>query len=134
MHVAEQTLRIGTALRYSEPKQPPCLGKVYRPAFADAVHEAEIILRIVVALCCSEPKQPPRLGKVYRPAFALVVHAAEHALRIGVALLCGKHKLLPSDPAILRRIDHLMMSVQPRASANQPQPCRGASSGEGGGR
>ena len=93
MHFAKHMLRTGVALRCSEPKQPPRLGKVYRPALAAAVHVAEMILRLGVALRCSEPIQPPRLSKVYRPAFAVVVHEAEIALRIGVALRCSEPKL-----------------------------------------
>jgi hypothetical protein len=59
VHDAERTLRIGVALRCSEPKQPPRLGIVFRPAFAAAVHEAEQILLIGVALrCSSEPCLP----------------------------------------------------------------------------
>ena len=50
MHHAETVLRIRVALRCSKPKQPPCLGKVFRPAFAAVVHEAESALRLGVAL------------------------------------------------------------------------------------
>ena len=107
MHVVEHIQSIAVALRCSEPKQPPRLGKVYWPAFALEVHVAEVILRIGVALRCSKPKEPPRLGKVCRPAFAAAVHAAEQTLRLGVTLLCSKHELAPpSDLAILTRVAH----------------------------
>ena len=61
--ITEIELRIGVALRCSEPKQPPRLGKVCQAAFAVAVHEAESALRIVVALRRSERK-PMSLGLV----------------------------------------------------------------------
>ena len=63
VHVAEHTLRLGFALRCSEPEQPPRLCKVYRAALAVEVHDSEITLRIGVALRCSEPK-PMSLGLV----------------------------------------------------------------------
>ena len=47
------------ALLCSEPKQPPRLSKVYRPAFAVAVHDAEIMLRTGIALRCSEAQLVP---------------------------------------------------------------------------
>ena len=94
------------ALRCSEPKQPPCLVKVYRPALADAVHGAEVFLRIGVALRCSKPTQPPRLHNVYRSALANTVHAAEVILRIGVALHCSHLKLAPPDLGALARVAH----------------------------
>ena len=56
VHCAKQRLRLGVALRCSEPEQPPGLVKVYRPAFAIVVHDAESTLRIGIALRCSEPK------------------------------------------------------------------------------
>ena len=65
MHAAESVLRIGAALRCSEPEQPPRLSKVYQTAIAADVQMAEHRLRIGVALRCSEPKQPPRLSRVY---------------------------------------------------------------------
>ena len=106
MHDAERMLRSCVVLHCSEPKQPPCLSKVFRPAFAVAVHEAEIMLRIGVALHCSEPEQPPRLCKVYWPAFAVAVHDAECTLRIGVALHCSHLKLAPPDLGALARVAH----------------------------
>ena len=63
VHGAEIALRIGVALRCSEPIQPPRLGKVCRPALAVVVHDAESALRIGVALRRSEPK-PMSLGLV----------------------------------------------------------------------
>tara|TARA_B100000795_G_scaffold252839_1_gene222678 strand:+ start:446 stop:628 length:183 start_codon:yes stop_codon:yes gene_type:complete len=56
VHLAEPDLCLGVALRCSEPKQPPCLGKVWRPAMAVAVHAAESELRTGVTLRCGEPK------------------------------------------------------------------------------
>merc|ERR1740139_131101 len=73
----------------------PCLGKVWRPTFAVAVHAVEHGLRTGVALRCSEPVQPPRLCKVWRPTFAVVVHVAELGLRIGLALRCSQPKQPP---------------------------------------
>ena len=58
-HVAECALRLGMALRCSEPKQPPRLSIVYRPAFAVTVHAAERTLRIGVALRYSEAQLAP---------------------------------------------------------------------------
>ena len=100
MHVTQQTLRLGEPLRCREFKQPPSLGKVYRPAFASAVHAAEPILRYGVALRCSKPKQPPCLSIVYRPAVADVVHAAELKLRPRAALCCSE----PIQPPRLRKV------------------------------
>ena len=59
MHVAEHILRIDLALRCSEPKQPPRLCRVLRPAFASAVHAGEHILRTGVALRYSEAQLAP---------------------------------------------------------------------------
>ena len=106
MHVAEIILRLGVALRCSEPKQPPRLGKVYRTSFAVVVHVAEYALRLGVALRCSEPKLLPRLGKVLRSAMAVVVHAAEFALRTGIALRCSEAQLSPLGLKILARVAH----------------------------
>jgi len=52
VHVAELGLRLGLALRCSEPKQPPRLCKVWWPAFAFVVHAAEYDLRLGVSLLC----------------------------------------------------------------------------------
>ena len=93
-------LRSCVVLRCGEAKQPPRLGKVFRPTFALDMHDAEIILRIGVALRCGEPKQPPCLSKVFRPAFAVVVHEAEIILRIGVALRCSE----PEQPPRLCKV------------------------------
>ena len=70
MHLAELGLRLGVALRCSEPKQPPRLCQVLRPTFA-VVHATEPKLGILVALRCSEPKQPARLGEVWRRTMAV---------------------------------------------------------------
>ena len=112
-------LRSCVILRCSEPKQPPCLSKVFRPAIGVTVHEAEIMLRIGVALLCRQPKQPPRLCKVYWPAFAVAVHDAERTLRIGVALRCSHPKLAPPDLGTLARAVHA-----PDEGGERPPACR----------
>ena len=73
VHEAETILRIGVALPCREPKQPPRLGQVYRPAIAVAVHDAEIMLRLGITLRCREPVQPPDLSKVLCAALGLLL-------------------------------------------------------------
>ena len=55
VHGAESALRIGVALRSSEPEQPPRLGNVCRPAWVAQEHAAESAQRIGVTLFCSKP-------------------------------------------------------------------------------
>ena len=49
------------ALRCSEPKQPPRLSKVYRPADADAVQAGEMTLGVGVAFRSEAQLVPPGL-------------------------------------------------------------------------
>eukprot|EP00964_Phaeocystis_antarctica_P041617 scaffold23809_cov74-Phaeocystis_antarctica.AAC.4 len=93
----------------NEPKQPPRLGIVLRPAIADPVHGAEIGPCHGVALRCSEPKQPPRLGKVSRSASAAErAHTAaspRHSLAARLRLSSADHRdwLAPGRRLALQR-------------------------------
>ena len=76
-------LRIGEALRCSEPKQLPCLGKVYRPAVALVVHAAEHALRTGVALLCSKHKlAPSELAVLIRVAHGVPDERREHGVQV----------------------------------------------------
>jgi hypothetical protein len=55
VQLAEQTLRFGVALRYTEPEQPPRLGNVCWTEMVAEEHDAESALRIDVTLFCFKP-------------------------------------------------------------------------------
>ena len=115
------------ALRCSEPKQPPRLGKVCLAALAVAVHAAETALRLGVALRCSEPVQPPSLGKVYWAALAAAVHVAERALRFCVALFCSKPEPASLGLVVLARVGHGVPDERGRLALERGCACRQAS-------
>ena len=67
VHLAEVGLRIGLALRRSEPIPAARLGEVDRPSAPDEVHRAQRDLRAGVTLECCEAVHLPRLGEVLLP-------------------------------------------------------------------